>query len=369
MTFPTLGVVLVTFNSTDVILDCLESLLAAQGVALSIVVVDNGSTDGTPALLRDWAAGRHAYAAPATLPFPLDPAPKPLTLHAAVPATAPDTTDRGGDDRDGTGAAPGHTVTLIDTGLNAGFAAGVNRGLAALAALPWLDRFWMLNPDSAVPPGTAHAFATHPAPPGGFALMGGRMLYIDQPDVIQIDGGTVNRRTGVTGNLNLFASHAATPPPDPARIDFVMGGSMVASRAFYEAAGPMPEDYFLYYEEVEWALGRGALPILYCPGGIVYHYAGSSIGSATIGRAASSFSLYFKHRGRIRFLRRNFPKSLIFGQAFSLAKAGQLLIKGYPANAWALLAGAADLPPPAAVRDRLSPAAAALAFGKPPRNG
>jgi GT2 family glycosyltransferase len=353
MPLPTLGVVLVTFNSTDVILDCLESLLAAQGVALSIVVVDNGSTDGTPALLRDWAAGRHPYAPPPALPFPLTPAPKPLTLQAEVPATVPD----------------GHTVTLIDTGLNAGFAAGVNRGLAALAALPWLDRFWMLNPDSAVPPGTAHAFATHPAPPGGFALMGGRMLYLDQPDVIQIDGGTLNRRTGVTGNLNLFASHAVTPPPDPARIDFVMGGSMVASRAFYEAAGPMPEEYFLYYEEVEWALGRGALPILYCPGGIVYHYAGTSIGSPTIGRPASPFSLYFKHRGRIRFLRRNFPHSLFFGQAFSLAKAAQLLLKGYPANAWALLAGAADLPPPAAVRDRLSPAAAALAFGKPPRNG
>jgi GT2 family glycosyltransferase len=357
MTLPTLGVVLVTFNSSDVILDCLESLLAAQGVALSIVVVDNESTDGTLALLRDWAAGRHPYVAPAVLPFPLAPSPKPLTLHAAVP------------DRDAAAAGPGHTITLIETGVNAGFAAGVNRGLAALAALPWLDRFWVLNPDSAVPPGTARAFATHPAPPGGFALMGGRVTYLDRPDVIQIDGGTLNRRTGVTGNLNLFGSHAATPAPDPARIDFITGASMVASRRFYETAGPMTEDYFLYYEEVDWALRRGDMPLLYCPDALVYHVGGTAIGSPVIGRPASPFSLYFKHRGRMRFLRRNRSGNLIAGQSYALAKATQLLLRGYPGHAWAILAGAADLPPPAAVRDRLSPAAAALAFGKSPRNG
>lgn len=352
MSLPTLGVVVVTFNSADVILDCLESLLASDGVSLRIVVVDNGSTDATPALLRDWAAGGDRPAG-AALPFALPPVTRPLALHADVPPP-------------GTGAA-GHAVTLLDTGLNTGFAGGVNRGLAALAAVPGIDRFWVLNPDSAVPPCTARAFATHPAPPGGFALMGGRVIYLETPDIIQIDGGTLNRRTGVTGNLHLSQSHSATPPPDPARLDFITGASMVASRAFYEAAGPMAEDYFLYYEEVDWALRRGTLPLLYCPGGIVYHVGGTAIGSPVIGRPASPFSLYFKHRGRIRFLRRHFPSSLAPGQAYSLAKAAQLLLRGYPGHARALLAGALGSAPPGEVRDRLSPAAAALAFGKSSR--
>lgn len=359
MTLPALGVVIVTFNSSDVILDCLESLLASQGVTLCITVVDNGSTDGTPALLRDWAAGRQAHALPEGLPFPLQPAAKPLTLHEdRVPPAPPEA-----------GSGAGYRLTLIDTGLNAGFAAGVNRGLAALAALPWLDRFWVLNPDSAVPPDTGRAFATHPAPPGGFALMGGRVIYFDRPDVIQIDGGTLNRRTGVTGNVNLYRSHSASPPPDPAQLDFITGASMVASRAFYEAAGPMPEDYFLYYEEVDWALRRGKLPLIYCPGGVVYHVGGTAIGSPVPGRPASPFSLYFKHRGRIRFLRRNVPHSLLTGQLFSLVKSAQLLLKGYPRHAWAIMAGAAGLAPPVEVRDRLSPQAVELVFGKPPRNG
>lgn len=341
---PVLGVVVVTFNSADVILDNLESLLASQGVRLRIVVVDNASDDGTVALLRDWAAGRRDWQAPGDLPFAIAPAAKPVTL-GPVAADGPD-----------------HSLALIETGVNGGFAFGVNRGLAALAAVPGIDRFWVLNPDAVVPPDTARAFATHPAPAGGFALMGGRVLYLDPPDMIQIDGGTLNRWTGVTGNLGLGASHSATPAPDAAQMAFVTGASMVASRSFYDRAGPLPEDYFLYYEEVDWALRRGDLPLVYCLGAIVYHRAGTAIGSPTLGRPASAFSLYFKHRARLRFVRRHFPAALPVALAYSAAKAAQLALKGHWAEARTILGASLGFGPSAAIRDRLSPAARDHAF-------
>ncbi|MBF9032145.1 hypothetical protein HKCCE3408_17230, partial [Rhodobacterales bacterium HKCCE3408] len=223
------------------------------------------------------------------------------------------------------------------------------------------DRFWILNPDGAAAPGAALAFAS--ADPGPFALMGGRVIYTHAPDTIQIDGGTVNRRTGVTGNVHLGASHAATPAPDPAAMDFITGASMVASRAFYDAAGPMPEDYFLYYEEVDWAFRRPAgLPYAYCPGGIVYHRAGTAIGSPTLDRVAGPFSQYFKHRGRMRFVRRHLPGAWLSALVYTGLKSAQYVVQGYGAEARAMLAGALDRPPPAAVRDRLAPAARALAF-------
>lgn len=337
---PALGVVVVAYGSADVILDCLESLVASTGVRLAIVVVDNASPDGTPDLVRRWASG--APHAPPPLPFPLLPSRGPRPLRASGESPLPE---------------EGHGVTLIEAGGNGGFAAGVNLGLARLAAEPALDRFWILNPDSVVPPGTARALATHPAPPGGFALLGGRVLYLDDPDRIQIDGGTIDRRTGVTGNLGLGQSHRATPPPDPARVDFVTGASMVASRAFHERAGPLPEHYFLYYEEVDWALRRGGLPLLHCPEALVFHRAGTAIGSPAPGRPASPFSLYFKHRGRLRFVRRHLPLALPGAWAYSLAKAAQLALGGHRAEARAVLLGSAGRPPPPAVRARLSPEA------------
>lgn len=344
---PRLGVVLVTYNSADVILDCLESLLASVGVRLAIQVVDNASPDGTPAVLRDWAAGR-AEAPLAGLPVAVPRVAKPLPLLS------------------GLGKLPerGHAIALLETGGNLGFAGGVNRGLAELARLPEIDRVWILNPDTVVPHDTARAFATHPEPPGGFALMGGRVLYLERPGMIQIDGGTIDRWTGITGNLNLFADHATTPPPDLARIDFITGASLVASRRFWEAAGPMREDYFLYYEEVDWALRRGELPLVYCAAALVYHGAGTAIGSATHARLASPFALYFKHRARMMFLRRFFPASRPGGWLWALGKAGQYLLKGYPRGARALLAGTAGRPPPAEVAGGLSAAALAVLEGR-----
>lgn len=352
-TGPVLGVVIVTFNSADVILDCLESLLAASGVRLRIVVVDNASADGTPDLLRAWAAGTVSYAPPVDLPFALAVAKKPLTLLPALPPPG----------------AAGHSLTLIEASVNGGYAAGVNPGLALLLHDSEIDRFWILNPDSVVPAHTPRAFATEPGPDGGFALMGGRVIYLDRPDMIQIDGGLLNPYTGITGNANLGLSHAVTPPPDPADLTFVMGGNMIAARAFCEGAGPLPEDYFLYYEEVDWALRRGGLPLAYCKDAIVYHRAGTAIGSPTLERIASAFSIYFKHRARMRFMRKHFPQNLATAYAYSCAKAAQLLVKGYPTEARALLAASFDRPPPSAVRARLSPEAARLAFDVPKTGG
>lgn len=332
---PLLGVVLVTFNSSDVILDCLESLLASTDVRLAIAVVDNASTDGTPDLLRRWAAGEES-APLAEVPFEVSAAPKPLTL--------------------GTGfgeSAGGHRLCLVETGDNLGFAGGVNRGLEELAALEGCDRFWVLNPDSVAAPGTAHAFATA-SPDRPFSLMGGRVVYMDRPDMIQIDGGTVTRWSGITNNLNLYEDHDRTPPADPAEMDFITGASMLVSRQFYESAGPMREDYFLYYEEVDWAFRRGDLPLAYCAEALVYHHGGSAIGSATHARPASPFALYFKHRSRSLFVRRFLPGSRVSAHAWSLAKAAQYLRKGFVPEARALLAGALGLKPPRAVRERLS---------------
>lgn len=347
---PILGVVLVTYDSGTVVLDCLESLRAATGIRLRVVVVDNASTDDTPARLADWAAGRFAWAPPPDSPIPLAASAKP------VPLTPP-----------GTCAPPGapFALTLLQAGVNGGFAAGVNLGLAELARDPAIDRFWVLNPDSIVPPATPQALA---AAPGGFGLMGTRILYLERPDRIQIDGGRIDWRTGVTHNIHQYARHPDTPAPAAGGFGFVHGASLVASRTFYAAAGPMTEDYFLYYEEVDWALRRGALPLAYCPGAVIYHRAGASIGSGGPGRLASPFSVYFMNRARLRFVRRFRPAALPGAYLFSLAKAVQMLLKGAPAAAAAMLRAAHGLPPPAAVRRRLSPEAQARAFAQPRRS-
>jgi GT2 family glycosyltransferase len=331
-----LGVVLVAYNSADVILDCLETLMSAaqeDGTQLRVVVVDNASPDDGVAAVCAWATGKVPYAPPTDLPFPHVPLLKPL---------------------------PEGVPTILSASVNGGFAAGVNIGLKHLFADPVIQRVWILNPDSVVPPGTPTAFACHD--PGPFALMGGRVLYYAPPNMIQIDGGTLNRQTGVTGNINQYADTSLAALPEPGALSFITGASMVASRAFWDHAGPMPEDYFLYYEEVDWALRRGPLPLAVAPGAVVHHRAGTAIGSPAVGRPASPFSLYFKHRARLRFVRRHLPRSLVGAWAYTLAKMGQFALKGWWAEADATFRGARGAAPPPAIRDKVHPSAAALAF-------
>lgn len=331
-----IGVIVVAFNSADVILGCIESLLAQDGGAPAVIVVDNASTDDTVAVLRGWAGQRGAG----------------LREFTAGDRPA----------RDAAGA-----VTLVHSGANRGFAGGVNLGLAVLAAMPEMAHFWVLNPDAFADPGACAAILRAAAKTPGYALMGGRVCYADPPHRVQIDGGTVNLWTGVSGNVNLGRPAAGSVLPKGEDLDFITGASMVASRDFYEAVGPMREDYFLYYEEADWAFRRGAMPLVVAEGLVVYHHAGTSIGSPTLERLASPFSFWFKYHSRMLFVRRFNPLGLPVAMGYATVKAVQLLLEGAVPQAGALLRAVWGLGAPRSVRERLSPEAQRIAFGRADR--
>lgn len=330
-----MGVVIVAYGSAPVIGPCLDSLLAQDGVALRVVVVDNASPDDSAARVEGFARNRR-------LPF------------------------REAGEHDG--PAPG--LTLLRLPENRGFAAGVNAGLRHLLREPGLELFWVLNPDCIVAPGTAAALArTAEAVHGRFALIGGRTVYTEPPGLIQSDGARVSRLTAVVRQINRGLPPETTPPPDPAAIDMILGASMLASRRFVEAAGPLPEDYFLYYEEVAWAFRRGGLPLLYCPQAVVRHHAGSVIGTGSIRRRPTAFANYFNFRNRMRFAGRHMPGALPGAWAYSMAKIAQMLMSRAWDEAWAAFCGLHQLPPPRAVAARLTPNAPPRGPVPGPRTG
>ncbi|WP_185686606.1 glycosyltransferase [Novosphingobium aerophilum] len=357
---PGLGVVIVSYNSSDVILECLDSLAAAGDSVSRIVVVDNQSSDQTVALIRAWANGTQDYPQPAESPLARYPAPtKPVPLVEIGPGELPAASAR---------------LTVIRSPVNRGFAGGVNLGLDELRRDPAIDLFWVLNPDCVVPPETPRAILTAGTDPD-FALMGGRTIHYEQPESIQSDGGRVSRLTGRCHSLNAGAPPGETAMPTADVLDFISGASMIASRRMLEEVGLMAEEYFLYYEEVDWARRRGSLPLRVAPEVVVYHRGGTAIGSGSISRRASPFANYFNYRNRQWFVRRFMPDRMPLTWGLGLMKAMQLLVRGAPAEAWAIIAGTFGLGPPRAIRARVSdPTTAGLAFslprpgpGKPPK--
>ncbi len=344
-----LGVVVLTFRAADVIAECLASLFASTGVELSVVVVDNDSPDGSLAAARDWASG--------AVPF-VRPANSPLSGIAAAPVPIAFEERAAGDF-----SAPRAPLTLIQSGINGGFARGINLGLKILQADPGIELFWILNPDAAPPPEAAAKLAECAAQ-GPFGLIASRLRFYEEPDRIQNDGLRLDRRFGVCHAVSM-GQPATTPYPAAGAVEFPSGASMLASRAMLEQAGLLHEDYFLYYEEADWGARTGGLPVRFAAGAEVYHHGGTAIGTGSVHRAPSPLSAYFNYRNRARFVAKFLPRSLPAMRLHACAKAAQMLLKGHLPQAHAILAGTFDLAPPAAVRAIFpDPAVQALAFGK-----
>ena len=334
------SVIVVLYRSADVIAACLQSLLGQADAVGQIVLVDNASPDDSVSVVTD------------------------LLTYGNVPyleMQAGDTTPE---------CTPRARVVILRNGGNRGFAAGVNAGLRYLLSCEDINLFWILNPDCVAEPETAvklRAEAVALEQRGGFALLGTRILYRDGSDRIQSDGGVWSRWSGRCKNLNQGSTPDVVDDAPGRTPDFISGASMVASRRFVEDAGLMPETYFLYYEEVDWAARRRDLPLAVSRSARVLHHGGTAIGSGAPGRVASPMASYFNFRNRVWFMRRYHPKRMLTCHVFSILKVAQLLARGAVPSALAALRGAWGLSPPACVRDAFAPEDHKWAFGEPPR--
>ena len=94
-------------------------------------------------------------------------------------------------------------------------------------------------------------------------------------------------------------------------MNYVEGASMLVTRQFLEEIGIMCEDYFLYFEEADWAIrAEGRFKLAYAPESIVYHKVGGSIGTSSNPAKKSYTCDYFNIRNRLLFTRRFYPTAL-----------------------------------------------------------
>ncbi len=175
--------------------------------------------------------------------------------------------------------------------------------------------------------------------------MGGRIYYTDPPLRIQVDaGGRVDLWTGRMLPFAMGRTGRDVPPPEPDTLDYVSGAHLMASRAFLERAGPMPENWFLYFEEVDWCLRRGDLPLIHVADAAVHHHSGASIGSAAATRGPSPLSAYWMSRNRPRFVRRWNPRGVPTAVAYTAFKIAQMRRQGHHAAAAAAWRGLTGRP-------------------------
>jgi N-acetylglucosaminyl-diphospho-decaprenol L-rhamnosyltransferase len=224
--------VVVNYESGPLLINCVRSLLADTSAGEpELVVVDNGSRDGSvAALIRE-------------LP----------------------------------------SVRVVETGRNLGYAGGANRGVAATLA-PVVA---VLNSDIEVAPGTAAALLARLDAEPDLAAIG---PVIKNPDgsqypsarIVPSPGDAVGHALlGVLRPSNPFTHRYRQLDVDPARprdVDWLSGAAIWFRRSALQSVGGWDEHYFMYGEDIDlgWRLRRLGWRVAYEPGGAVMHVQGAS---------------------------------------------------------------------------------------------
>lgn len=189
-------------------------------------------------------------------------------------------------------------VTFIRSELNLGFAGGNNLGIGFAKG----DYYFLVNNDTEFTPKLADLLAetldNHPE----VGIVSPKILYFDKPGMLQYAGFTpMNYFTMRNKCIGQFETDNGQYDHATGVTGFAHGAAMMIRRQAIENAGTMDENFFLYYEEMDWceSIRRGGYAIWVNMQAKIYHKESVSVGKN------SPLKEYFMNRNRILFARRN----------------------------------------------------------------
>jgi len=242
MTAPRVGCVVINWNGWRDTVACLDALRLIDYPELSVVVVDNGSTDDSVARIQ--------------------------------------------------GAHP--AIRLLQTGRNLGFAGGNNAGIRE-ALQQGVKYVWLLNNDTQPQPEALRELVRSAEANFKLGAVGSVLHYASSPGAVQAwGGGWVNLWTG-------YSSHATHPTSR--QLDFLTAASLLVRSQALEDVGLMDDRFFLYWEDAEFCfrLRRHGWKLEVAPHAVVLHNvnASTSKSSTSIDRcytySAIRFLLQYSH--------------------------------------------------------------------------
>lgn len=188
-------------------------------------------------------------------------------------------------------------IDVLRSERNLGFAGGNNLGFSAATG----DLLLLLNNDTEVEDDTLHYLCETLRDNPEIGAVCPKIRFFAPPRHIQFAGYTpltrITLRNALVGFGQTDDGRFDTPHDTP----YAHGAAMMVRRETVEKAGPMPEEYFLYYEELDWSerIREAGYRIVYDPRATVFHKE-----SATTGRQ-SPLRSYYLTRNRLLFARRN----------------------------------------------------------------
>ncbi len=266
--------IVVNWNGRYVLSECLQSLLKQDYENLEIWVSDNGSVDGSQAMLRE--------------SFP--------------------------------------SINLLENGENLGFGSAVNRALEKAEG----DYFLFLNNDLELEPDCIRHLLELLESDSRIGAAIPKILYHSEDRTLASGNETVINSFGVLVNYTGIACPNLVDQLDRESLpltETACGGIFMFRRDVYEQVGGFDEDLFLYHEDhdLSWRIRLGGWKLMVTPKSVCYHHYNFNKGVR---------KYYRSEKNRLHILIKNFERKtliLIFPalMVIELAQIVHALMNGW----------------------------------------
>lgn len=190
------------------------------------------------------------------------------------------------------------TVTFIRSEVNTGFAGGNNIGIKAATG----DYLFLVNNDTEFTEGLIEKLIATLEDNPMVAMVSPKIHYYDVPNMLQYVGYTkMNYFTARNSQIGQFETDNGQYNYLTGKTGFAHGAAMMVTRAAINKVGLMAENFFLYYEELDWCarMQKAGYEIWVNTDALIYHKESISVGKQ------SAIKEYFMNRNRLLFERRN----------------------------------------------------------------
>ncbi|MCL5877703.1 MAG: glycosyltransferase family 2 protein [Candidatus Bathyarchaeota archaeon] len=273
---PKVVIIILNWNGWKNTIECLESLYQIDYPKYTIILVDNGSKDGSIQQIRNYAEGKSKVESTF---FEYDPTNKPIKLFKQPENVTFDFNKE---------------LVLIENPMNYGFATGTNIALK-YAQKQHTDYALLLNNDIVVDKHFLSRLILEAEKNPEIGIAGPTLYQYKRPATVDFAGE----------NLTLWrvkGKEYTTTSTRPREVDKIEGSCMLIKRVVLDKVGLLYTKFWTYWEETDlcFRAKKAGYRVVYVPESMVWHKVAQSIGGEGNLRRE-----YYLNRNRLLFARRN----------------------------------------------------------------
>ncbi|AKD53612.1 glycosyltransferase family 2 protein [Spirosoma radiotolerans] len=234
-------IIILNYNGWRDTIECLESLLKIDNCNFKIIVIDNLSTDDSLSKIISWSKDK----------FLIDSC--TIESEFDLMYIKHDFSDKLSDSSLGA-----KSYSFYQSKQNGGYSAGNNNGIRHAMENSDAEYIWILNNDTIVDKNSLgemlNVYALAEKRKLKLGIVGCKLLYYNNPNVIQCLGGVLyNPYIGIIRQVGNNEADTGTIKYNiKPKVSYIPGTSMLVSVNFVKDVGLLSEEYFLYFEELDW---------------------------------------------------------------------------------------------------------------------